>query len=430
MDLDQTVAANSQASFGQYDPAHSGNTNYRVFSSTYVNAKNVKITGGTWNGNSPQQPSVSSLASNQWTSAYGFTCPFQFWGVDGITIRDVRIFQPQAYAIHLVNCQHVIIEDVDIDGIVGFHGNDCVHINGPATDIHMERLKLHTGDDHIAINADDGSSTGSLVSGTNWVCSGPVTDVRITDVSLWNGRSATAPNGAIRLLSTASLIDNVIIKDVSGTTASWAILMQVFTGSLVGGSGNIGRVVFEDLNLDCNGSPVIQVNVPVASLEISRRYRSTPQNSHDLELTSGASIPLLRVSGDWYQPSGSTNAVAAVHVESGSVGTLSLSGCSYRSSSGASPLVLVEGGTVDTIELNADANGLTNMVNITGGSVTNLFLRGAHRNAGGGTPLAISSGATLTNFVYGSGTYPLVFDHNSVAAYSGSGTITHNNDYN
>jgi hypothetical protein len=108
------ISTQSQKNFGKLKVA--GVAQDRVFDAGFVNASNVAILGGTWNGNAPAQPQiVQASGANAATVAYGLINVFSFWGVNGLTIRDARLFLGVSYAIHLVNAANVIIENLDID---------------------------------------------------------------------------------------------------------------------------------------------------------------------------------------------------------------------------------------------------------------------------------------------------------------------------
>ena len=70
-------------------------------------------------------------------------------------------------------------------------------------------------------------------------------------------------------------------------------------------------------------------------------------------------------------------------------------------------------------------NRATNVVTHTSGNIETLILRGSHRNAGCGSPLAASAGCTVTNYWY----KDLAFNSGAVTAKSGSGSVTNDNAY-
>ena len=53
-------------------------------------------------------------------------------------------------------------------------------------------------------------------------------------------------------------MDDIIIRGVSGTTANWAFLLDVYLpGCLLPGNGNVGRVIYDDISLDVTASGAI-----------------------------------------------------------------------------------------------------------------------------------------------------------------------------
>jgi hypothetical protein len=347
-----------------------------------------------------------------------------------------------------------VIEDVDCDQIaITTFGNDCIHFNGPATDIRINRIKSHTSDDNIAFNADDIGTGGNFTAGINLHCSGAITNARVNGLQIWNGRENVTSWGAVRILSQAARVDDIIIRDVSGTTANWAFLCDVYLpGCLLPGSGNVGRVIYDDISLDVTASGAIAnavfvIGANADAIEIRNRNRNNVAAGAyiDIRVEPSCTVKSLRVTGTWTQQAGATTVAPIVRV-GGALTEFLFNGRVLRDSSltvAANPILQVPtdaafngrssgSGSVGTALIDADVSNVTNMVDLSGlGTIGTLILSGAHRNAGSGCPLSVTSTATvaLVNYVYGNGAYPLAYNHATVAAKSGSGVVTNINDY-
>jgi hypothetical protein len=472
----------TQNTFGEYNPAYSssGNYNYyRIFNASYTNIQNVRINGGTWNGNQPgnhprtqnSQSSVVPLLNTTGTgnaANVGFPSIMEFRGVYGLTLDSVRAFQGILFGLYFINCGNVTLINPDVDNVNDQnYDNDAIHFNGPCDRIRIYSPRVHCADDCIAINADDAnfniSGFGNLVTGAQWAAGGPITDVMIEDVVVWQGRQNFTPWGGICFRSTINAIDNVIVRGFQGVSSNWGIWApQYYTniqssggtsGMLVPGPGAIGRIVLEDVTFDMtsltNAPAVIAWGLNTESLTIRGRNRVNAQVAGpDIFVGVQTVINQLDiVDYKAYQPVGATINADAVLQISGTVNTLNLTGSVYRDPSisvAAAPNLLVTtftptaaqgafpysgstGGVIGTAKVDMDANSITNFANVVAGAVTTIRLAGHHYNSGGGSPLANSG--TITNFILGSGVYPLLYYSAEVAAYTGTAPANAINTY-
>jgi hypothetical protein len=472
----------TQNTFGQYNPAYSSSGTYyyyRVFNPTYTNIQNVRITGGTWNGNQPgnhprtpnSQSSVVPLLNVSTTgngANVGFPSIMEFRGVYGLTLDSVRAFLGILFGLYFINCGNVTLINPDVDNVNDMnYDNDAIHFNGPCDRIRIYSPRVHCADDCIAINADDAnfniSAFGNLVTGAQWAAGGPITDVMIEDMVVWPGRQAVTPWGGICFRSTINAIDNVIVRGIQGVSSNWGIWApQYYTniqsaggtsGMLVPGPGAIGRIVLEDVTFDMtsltNAPAVIAWGLNTESLTIRGRNRINAQVAGpDIFVGVQTTINQLEIL-DYknYQPAGATIDADAVLQISGVVNTLNLTGSVYRdpslavasapnllvttftptSAQGAFPYSGSTGGVIGTAKVDMDANSITNFVNVVAGAVTTIRLAGQHYTSGGGSPLA--NAGTITNFILGSGVYPLLYYSTEVAAYTGTAPANAINTY-
>ena len=427
-----TIAANTQKTFGQYDPSPPGGqtaTNFRVFNQSYVNAVRLEVNGGTWNGNYPQNGQNNN-------ATYGFNSTFQMWGVDGLRLFNFEIISPNGYGIHVLNCRDIEYGDLVQDGQAANEGAGGLQFNGPCAGIRGGHMRSHCGDDNIAFNADDGTAFGALVAGVNLQCGGDITDVVVEGPDIWNGTENQPAVGAMRFLSTYHRIDNVMVRSSRGQTSSLSFKIAPWSSPLCTGNGNVGRILLDDYLGDNNayggagqGGANILVgltgsNFYIESLEIRSRYRYNAQPYPDISVATDAIVGKLKVDWYGYQPAGASNNTQPSLLVAGTIGELIMTGsstCNSSISTRASPLLrTATGASIARAILNVDGDFITNLVDHAAGTLTALiFSGGSHTNAGGGSPVAIASGLTIANLLYGN----LVFK-TGTAPFSGSGTAT------
>jgi hypothetical protein len=428
--LNMTVAQNTQNTFGQYDSgAPGGSHNYRVFNQSYVAAQRLEICGGTWNSNYPQNGQQSN-------ATYGFNSTFQLWGIDGLKLLDLDMLLGNCYHIHILNCRNIEYDRILVDAVTSIEGNDGIHFNGPCTGIKGGHARIHCGDDNIALNADDGSNTGSLVAGVNFQCGGDITDVIIEGPDIWVGTENEVAVGAVRLLSTYHRIDNVTIKHTRGQTSQLSFKIGAYASVLCAGNGNVGRVLVDDYTGDNNATGgagqgdanillgLNGTNSSIEFLQIRSRYRYNATAYPDIYVATNCTVQKLVIEWDGYQPAGASNNTQPVVLVAGTVGEIKITGsstCDSSISTRASPFLrTATGASIARAILNVDGDFITNLVDHAAGTLTALiFAGGSHTNAGGGSPVAIASGLTIANLLYGN----LVFK-TGTAPFSGSGFAT------
>ena len=107
------------------------------------------------------------------------------YGIDlvsayGIRIEDVVLHDVTTYAVRLSNCSSVICRGIRVEAPSNDKNTDGIHIDGPATDIHISDCYFQTGDDAIALNAPEGYGGAiARVTVTNCVFERALTAIRI-----------------------------------------------------------------------------------------------------------------------------------------------------------------------------------------------------------------------------------------------------------
>lgn len=413
------IAQNTQNTFGKFDPAAPGGSQlYRVYDSAFVGATNLEIRGGTWNGNAPGQSTILS-------STYGLIAIFQLWGIDGLTLDDMTLIQGRCYHLFMCNVSNVVITRIVIDGDSSGN-NDGIHVNGPAQFITMRDLLLRTQDDCIAINADDGSYGTIGVNGTAF---GDIVNVLIESYSQWLGTYDNYGGNAIRLLSTVHQIDNVLLKDA---TIYSGILVGNYASAGITGPGKIGHIVFDNLR-----QPLFAVFVASARMDVYANtecievrnqfwFRMADTNINVRDCT------VQKLIVDNFECAASIVPAGAAVVKVASAlsklefrGTFSANGVSIA---GSTFLTTDTGADIGFAQIDGHGDSMTNLVNHAAGTIGTLILKGAHTNAGGGSPLDVSSGATVTNYCVSAAGGNLAYVLAN-GAHSGIGTVTHTDVY-
>ncbi len=209
--------------------------------------KNQHITfiGGTYNGNSAKQTHIT--LSTKLPPGKNWTVGIAMYGVEQVTMRDLAIVDMTTFAVHFSNWRYVTCQNVFIHLSQKPEPLQCgIQFQGPGQFLSMRNIHGNPGDDIIALNADDyncdwnkkGEFTGNDIFGPN-VSFGPITDVDIDGVFIDGGH-----NG-IRILSRASRVDRVFIRNVQGTFSKYGF----FISPAWRPGGNLGNITFENIDL-------------------------------------------------------------------------------------------------------------------------------------------------------------------------------------
>ena len=241
------------------------------FSKGEIHTRNITLQGGCYNGNSLNQ--VHHRPDRLWITA------MSFFGVEGLTIRDLRIRSARTFAIHLANWRLVNLENLlfEPDHFELNQNQDAIHINGPGRFLTARNLIGFGEDDFFALNADDGTQPLSVTHGLGpWVEEGDITDV-LVDGMLWHDTIQ-----GIRLLSRTARLDRIIIRNVQGTCSDFVLLLEPYcaSGAI---TGNYGHIILE--NIDVRGiSPrkqskfMMTVAGKVECLELRNVHRHNPED--------------------------------------------------------------------------------------------------------------------------------------------------------
>ena len=205
--------------------------------------RNITLTGGTYNHNCMHQ--VHHLPEEvHYTQADSFVVAISFLGIENLLIRDVTIRNQRTFAFLITNWQKVIMEDICLELPDFIHGGnqDGIHIQGPGRFLILKNIQGCTGDDFIAINADE-ECLGEKNFFHPCASMGPVTDV-VVDTVMVNDAAQI-----LRVLSRESTIDRIVVRNVSGNYRSFGFYLSAWDYRIKGYKGNFGSLLFENIDV-------------------------------------------------------------------------------------------------------------------------------------------------------------------------------------
>jgi hypothetical protein len=296
-------------------------------SATERKNRNLTFLGGTYNGNSANQTFSGNFA--KLPPGRNWTVVFALYGVEQVTMRDITIMDMTIFAAHFANWRHVTCENIFIHLSQKPQPPQCgLQFQGPGQFLSLRNIHGNPGDDIIALNADDyhsdwnkqGDFTGNDFYGPN-VSFGPISDVDIDGVFIDGGH-----NG-IRILSRASRVDRVSIRNVQGTFTKFGF----FISPAWRPGGNLGNITFENIDLrplqpDFGPLPfVFLIQGNIEQLTLRNIHSHQPIDSRPVVWVQPSSdIGVLRVDGmSVYQNNPRSAQTPLIQVD-GHVGLLSV----------------------------------------------------------------------------------------------------------
>lgn len=182
----------------------------------------IVIEGGFWDGNNAGNGRPAGL--------FDFGCSgamMHFLNVRGLRVTDLHLHDAEAYHVRLTEVRGFHVERIRFSADRVRPNNDGIHLGGYCEDGVIRDIRgLHpgvTGDDMIALNADDALARTEVKGMT---C-GPIRNIVIEDIA------AQGCHSFVRLLSVVSPIENVRIRGVRGTCEVAAINCDAARGCRV-----------------------------------------------------------------------------------------------------------------------------------------------------------------------------------------------------
>lgn len=182
----------------------------------------ISVEGGVWDGNNRGNPRPPGLFDAGYTGTM-----FHFQNVRGLSLKNLTLRNAEAYYTRYTDVRDFHVEDIRFDSDNVRPNNDGVHLGGNCRGGIIRRVRgLRpgvTGDDLVALNADDASNRTEVRGMGN----GPITDIEIEDLA------AEDCHNFVRLLSVWSPIRNVKIRRVRGTAQVSALNADAARGARV-----------------------------------------------------------------------------------------------------------------------------------------------------------------------------------------------------
>lgn len=361
------------------------NANIRWTPATRID-KDIVIKGGNWNGNRGS----SSGNNGKGTGTTGLNCIFRFYGVENLTFDPDLLICSPSYSSHVMNCKRVVSSRTKHDvGPSSVINNDGHNTGGYCEDVVYRDLTLNASDDPLSISPDDvWGQTGSFVYPFYPVTAmGPIKNVLVDNLNL------QSIIYGVRLMSGTSRLDNVVIRNVTGYTTWWAILLDNYNaeGGLpsANGPGNIGNVTIDGVDVAVTGTAVIRIKSSVEKLTIRRLRRNSFGDAIPTILIDGQGVTIRSLEIDGYESDDTASTMVVPHIKMvrGTIKEMRIRNARVRrgGAMNGSTLLQVDAGAVietlilDTISLDAIDNLVSNAGTINRIAATNIV----HLNASG-----------------------------------------------
>ncbi|WP_309380224.1 glycosyl hydrolase family 28 protein [Cerasicoccus frondis] len=211
--------------------------------------QDIEIVGGVFDGNQIGNPRPSGLFDLGYTGTM-----LHFRNVKNLKVQNVLLKNAEAYYLRLTCVKEFEIENIHFDSDFIRPNNDGIHLGGNCSlgkikNIFATRENV-TGDDLIALNADDALDRTEVRGMTN----GDISDICIENIQ------AHSCHTFIRLLCVSSVIRNVSISKVQGGFSQCAInadgargcrvpLFDESDAAFFDGVGLLKDITIQDINV-------------------------------------------------------------------------------------------------------------------------------------------------------------------------------------
>lgn len=377
---------------------------------TNINATNVVIEGGVWNGNRAAQFPIAGpyvMEGNPVPETGLYACGFWIAGVSNMIIRDVEIRNASVYAIAINDSTDVAIYNTRARWTNSSGGNDGVHQWGSTTNIYIDNFTSNGGDDIFAFNTSQFKAYSQATAGINqrWQTNYGIH----TNITIINSGRVGGSGQWIRWEGHASLRD-----------AIWGFTMRNFNGVIKNGCSSAGlemrRVTFDGINLyidpaynSSGTSPLSFIGCTNDMLNLNNIHIMDPSGAFDATGASVISVDSLinqvNITGLTYSAPQATVTELIGISDSGTTNSfLNINNCVING-----PFNFFTAGATwkGKVRLsNIMYNGNTNVLNISG--FTNVtgdasfrhiqtnFVSGAYYINTFGGPIEVKANATLT----------------------------------
>ncbi len=167
--------------------------------------RKIAIHGGIFDGNQIGNPRPDGLMDFGYTGAM-----LHFENVTGLALTHATLRDAEAYYARFTRLSDFHIEDITFDSQMIRHNNDGIHLGGNCSKGVIRKLRAATpgvtGDDFVALNADDALLRNEVRGMTN----GDIEDILIEDLEAYSCHTF------VRLLCVTSTIRNVTVHKARG----------------------------------------------------------------------------------------------------------------------------------------------------------------------------------------------------------------------
>jgi len=228
--------------------------------------RDISLLGGTYNHNCLRQAHHLPQGVH-YSQGDSFVVAVSFFGVEDLLVRDVTVRNQRTFAFLIANWRKVTMENISLElpDLIPGANQDGIHILGPGRFLLIKNVQGRTGDDLIAINADE-EFTDEKDFFHPCASTGPITDVMVDTVMVDDASQI------LRVLSRKNLVDRVTVRNVTGSYRSFGFYLSAWDYHSRGLQGNFGSLVFE--NIDVRQTEPDYTYTEPFLFRISGRHRS------------------------------------------------------------------------------------------------------------------------------------------------------------
>jgi Glycosyl hydrolases family 28 len=205
--------------------------------------RNISLLGGTYNQNCRNQ-AHHVPAQVHYSKAERLVVALCFLGVENLLVRDVTVRDQRTFAFLITNWLGVTLENITLElpGFIHAGNQDGIHVQGPGRFMVLRNIRGRTGDDFIAINADEETiGEGTFIHPCATV--GPISDVVVDTVMVDDAAQV------LRILSRRNPVDRITVRNVGGNYRSFGFYLSAWDYKSKGLQGDYGSLLFENIDL-------------------------------------------------------------------------------------------------------------------------------------------------------------------------------------
>lgn len=208
-----------------------------------IRNQNITLRGGTYNQNCLHQAHHVPEGVH-YSQADAFVVGIAFFGVENLLIRDVTLRNQRTFAFLITNWLKVTLENITLDlpDYIPGGNQDGIHLQGPGRFLVIKNIQGKTGDDFIALNADE-EFNGQKPFFHPCATVGPMSDVVVDTVMVDDAAQV------LRILSRQHPVDRITVRNVSGNYRSFGFYLSAWDYRSKGFRGDFGSLIFENIDV-------------------------------------------------------------------------------------------------------------------------------------------------------------------------------------